>query len=130
MKRKISERSGRGVPVITQIYGKEAFEFRENSIVVTIPFEKITLNVGDKLTDRQKVGDKVGDKLTDRQNLNPTRRLILKEMRNNPNITQPQLIEIVGIGKTAIQNNISYLRENGYIERVGLNKKGYWKVNV
>ncbi len=126
----ISERSGRGVPVITQIYGKEAFEFRENSIVVTIPFEKITLNVGDKLTDRQKVGDKVGDKLTDRQNLNPTRRLILKEMRNNPNITQPQLIEIVGIGKTAIQNNISYLRENGYIERVGSNKKGYWKVNV
>ncbi len=130
MKRTISERSGRGVPVITQIYGKEAFEFRENSIVVTIPFEKITLNVGDKLTDRQKVGDKVGDKLTDRQNLNPTRRLILKEMRNNPNITQPQLIEIVGIGKTAIQNNISYLRENGYIERVGSNKKGYWKVNV
>ena len=120
MKRTISERSGRGVPVITQIYGKEAFEFRENSIVVTIPFEKITLNVGDK----------VGDKLTDRQNLNPTRRLILKEMRNNPNITQPQLIEIVGIGKTAIQNNISYLRENGYIERVGSNKKGYWKVNV
>ncbi len=117
MKRTISERSGRGVPVITQIYGKEAFE-------------KITLNVGDKLTDRQKVGDKVGDKLTDRQNLNPTRRLILKEMRNNPNITQPQLIEIVGIGKTAIQNNISYLRENGYIERVGSNKKGYWKVNV
>lgn len=119
----ISERSGRGVPVITQIYGKEAFEFRENSIVVTIPFEKITLNVGDKLTDRQKVGDK----LTDRQNLNSTRRLILKEMRNNPNITQPQLIEIVGIGKTAIQNNISYLRENGYIERVGLNKKGIGK---
>ena len=140
----ISERSGRGVPVITRIYGKDAFEFRENSIVVTIPFEKITLDiggkvgdkltdhqkVGDKLTNHRKVGDKVGDKTKDKQkNLNPTRRLILKEIRNNPNITQPQLIEIVGIGKTAIQNNISYLRENGYIERVGSNKNGYWKVN-
>ena len=56
----ISERSGRGVPVITQIYGKEAFEFRKNSIVVTIPFEKITLKVGDKVWD--KVVYKVGDK--------------------------------------------------------------------
>ena len=35
---------------------------------------------------------------------------------------------IVGIGKTAIQNNISYLRKNGIIERVGSNKNGYWKV--
>ena len=111
----ISERSGRGVPVITKVYGKEAFEFRENSIVVTIPFEKRILKVGDKFADKEK-------------NLNPTRRLILKEMRNNPNITQIELMDIIGIGKTAIQNNISYLRKNGYIERIGSNKNGYWKV--
>lgn len=107
----ISERSGRGVPIITQVYGKDAFEFRENAIVVTIPFEKISLDVGDK-----------------ERNLNPTHELILKEMRNNPNITQPQLMEIVGIGKTAIQNNISFLRKNGYIKRLGSNKNGYWQV--
>lgn len=107
----ISERSGRGVPIITQVYGKDAFEFRENAIVVTIPFEKISLDVGDK-----------------ERNLNPTHELILKEMRNNPNITQPQLMEIVGIGKTAIQNNISFLRKNGYIKRMGSNKNGYWQV--
>jgi len=35
----ISERSGRGVPKITEVYGKEAIEFRTNSIVVSIPFE-------------------------------------------------------------------------------------------
>jgi len=33
----ISEKSGRGVPKIIEIYGKEAFDFRKNSIVVTIP---------------------------------------------------------------------------------------------
>lgn len=37
----ISEKSGRGVPKITEMYGKDAFSFRENSIVVTIPFERI-----------------------------------------------------------------------------------------
>jgi len=31
-------------------------------------------------------------------------------------------------GKTAIQNNITYLRRNGYIDRIGSNKNGYWKV--
>ena len=115
----ISERSGRGVPQITKVYGRDAFEFRENSIVVTIPFEKLDVSVGDKVVD--KVGDKT-------KKLNSTRQRIMEEIRNNPNITQPQLMSVIGIGKTAIQNNIAFLRENGYIERVGSNKNGYWRV--
>ena len=39
----ISEKSGRGVPKIIETYGKEAFEFRKNSIVVTIPFNRLDL---------------------------------------------------------------------------------------
>lgn len=42
--------------------------------MVTISFDKKYLKVGDKFLDREK-------------NLNSTRRWILKEMRNNPNIT-------------------------------------------
>lgn len=38
----ISERTGRGVPKITEIYGKETYEFRENSIVVSIPFARVS----------------------------------------------------------------------------------------
>lgn len=38
----ISERTGRGVPRITEVYGKETYEFRENSIVVSIPFTRVT----------------------------------------------------------------------------------------
>ena len=34
----ISERSGRGVPKITEIYGKDRIDLRKNSIIVTIPF--------------------------------------------------------------------------------------------
>ncbi len=37
----ISERTGRGVPKITEVYGKETYEFRENSIVVSIPFTRV-----------------------------------------------------------------------------------------
>ena len=40
----ISERTGRGVPKITEIYGKETYEFRKNSIVVSIPFTSVTVS--------------------------------------------------------------------------------------
>lgn len=103
----ISEKSGRGVPKITEMYGKDAFSFRENSIVVTIPFERIN-----------KVGKKVGDK----KPLNSRRQKIISEMRDNPNITTAELHNILGVSETAVVNNISFLRENGYIERVGSKK--------
>lgn len=45
----ISEKSGRGVPKIIETYGKEVFEFRKNSIVVTIPFNR--LDLGNQVED-------------------------------------------------------------------------------
>ena len=36
---------------------------------------------------------------------------------------------LAGVGKTTVDTSIAVLREAGIIERVGSNKKGYWKVN-
>nr|MBP7103476.1 winged helix-turn-helix transcriptional regulator [Bacteroidales bacterium] len=116
----ISERSGRGVPKIIDTYGKDVFDFRENSIVVNIPFNRINRHID------YNVGDKVVNKIP----LNPRRKRILEEIRNNPNITQIQLMQIIGIGKTAMQNNINFLKEYGYIERIGSNKAGYWNIKL
>ena len=114
----ISEKSGRGVPKIVEVYGRNAFTFEENDIVVTIPFNKV-----------KQVGNKVGDRIGNIQSgLNQTRQTILSEMRNNPNITKAELSRILGISTTAIDNNISFLK-NEYIERKGSNKTGYWIVN-
>lgn len=49
-------------------------------------------------------------------------------MRDDPNVTHAKLMVTVGVGKTAIQNNVSFLRKNGFIERVGSKKNGYWRV--
>ena len=38
-------------------------------------------------------------------------------MRDNPNITTAELHNILGVSETAVENNISFLRENGYVER-------------
>ena len=40
----ISERTGRGVPKVTSVYGRGTYEFRENSIVATIPFNRLEDN--------------------------------------------------------------------------------------
>ena len=117
----ISERSGRGVPAITKVYGREAYQFRENSIKVTIPFDYLDSDIGN--TVRNKVRKKEEDK-----QLNPISIRILDEMRNNPNITQYQLTVAIGVGKTSIYNNIKFLRDNGYIKRIGSRKNGYWEV--
>lgn len=118
---RISDKSGRGVPKIIENYTKDAFEFRENSIVVTIPFYS-NRKVGNK------IGNKVGNNLTRKHGLNDTRKKIISEMRHNPNITKAELVILIGVSDTAIDNNIKYLRENGYIERIGENKNGSWKV--
>ena len=111
----ISERSGRGVPKIIDIYGREAFDFRKNSIAVNIPFNKIK---------KIKYSDE------SHKFLSPRRRQILEEIRSNPNVTQTQLAIIVGVGLAAVEKNIRFLKENGYIERIGANKTGYWKVKT
>lgn len=116
----ISERSGRGVPLITRAYGEKAYEFRENSIVVTIPFTFFSKDEGDK------VGDKVGDKTEIR--LNATRQRIVEEMRNNPNITLAQLASLTELSYKTIEKNVSFLRKNKIIDRIGSNKNGWWRV--
>lgn len=69
------------------------------------------------------MGNKVGDK-----SLNNSQVRVLAEIRNNPNITKEQLMIVCNLGKTSIDNIISTLKSKGYIERVGSNKTGYWKV--
>ena len=67
---------------------------------------------------------------TRKHGLNATRKKILSEMRHNPNITKDELEFIIGISGTAIDNNRRYLKNNGYLEKIGSNKDGYWKVVI
>lgn len=113
----ISEKTGRGVPTIISVYGKQAIEVNDNNVIVTIPFNRVNRT-------KEKVGNKVGNK-----KLNNSQIKVLAEIRNNPNITKYELTSACELGKTSIDNIISKLKTLGYIERIGSNKTGYWKVN-
>lgn len=116
----LSEKTGRGVPTIVKKYGRKAIEFRENSIVVTIPFNWLN-----KMEDT--VVDKPGDK-TSTSALSHTQMRIRSELRNNPNITIPQLAKILSLAIPTIEKAMSGLKKKGMVERKGSAKSGYWLV--
>ena len=80
----ISERSGRGVPKITELYGEDCIELRENSIVVTIPFERLETKA------YAPVDDESGP---DRTEIPPDRTEIPSDRRGNPLLKEPDMGE-------------------------------------
>jgi predicted HTH transcriptional regulator len=70
----------------------------------------------------EKRGEKRGEKLS------ANRQSILEAMRHDPTVTHKQLVELVGIGTTSIEKNIQYLKQQGWISRVGPAKGGHWEV--
>jgi len=106
-------------------------EPRFNVDKITV-FEVVTPIAGpedayEKTISTSKVGNKMGNKVGNKK-LTPTQEKILESIRKNPHVTQSELRESIGLGKTSIENTIAFLKGNGYIKRVGARKNGYWEI--
>ena len=110
----IVEHTGHGIPKIIEKYGKEAFDIHDTYINVIIPFNK-------KVTDTMASGKNLSDDLSENE------KRILLELINNPSIPYDTLVVELGISRRTVSRVFVSLVEKGYIERVGTNKKGYWK---
>ena len=53
---------------------------------------------------------------------------ILLELINNPPVPYDQLVIDLKISRRTVSRVFVSLVEKGYIERIGTNKKGYWKI--
>ena len=76
-----------------------------------------------ELTPETGLGEKLGEKLGENE------LAIVKEISNDPNITIAELSQRVEISTTAIENNITKLKEKGILKRVGPDKGGYWEID-
>ena len=114
---RISERSGRGVPKIVSVYGKESIKIEKNRITITIPFNRIGVNAFNI------VSDKVYNKVT-----NKTEDMMLDLIRDNPNITISQFVIKTNLSEPGIKKNLKKLKDKNLIRRVGSNKNGYWEI--
>ena len=61
--------------------------------------------------------------------LNKLQISILKLIMDNPRITQDELARILDVNRRTIIRNFKDLFDKEYIQRVGANKNGYWKIN-
>ena len=55
---------------------------------------------------------------------------VLMLLYENSHLTRDELSERTGLSLGGIKKIINSLREKGYIQRIGSNKSGYWKVNI
>ncbi len=76
--------------------------------------------------ESNQVTDKVTGKVTDKVTGN--QRLILENILTNKYITTSELSSAVGISQRKIKENISKLKEEGILRRVGTPKGGFWEI--
>lgn len=97
---------------------KPTIETTENpNVKVRTPDEN---RFGDTVNDTEK--DTVNDTLTD------TVKGVLAQIERNTEITISELMKEVGKSRPTITRAIAELKEKGYIERIGSDKSGSWKV--
>ena len=116
------EEDGSPAPVYTAHPGDIMIQFTasENRVLRTF-VEKVTERVTDKVTDR--VTDKVTDRVTDGEIA------ILSLLAEDPAYTYTLLAQKLDVSRKTISQRIKSLKEKGIIQRIGSEKKVYWKIN-
>ena len=112
------EQLGTGIQRVLKTYDKSIFEFFPNHIRVTVPFNN------NEFKDSNEIPKNIPIKA-----LNNMQNSIIKLIMDKPSITQEELARLLDVNKRTIIRNFKTLIEREYIERVGSNKTGYWKVN-
>jgi ATP-dependent DNA helicase RecG len=90
-------------------------------IKFTGPEDRI-VRVTDRLSDQ--LSEKLSDKLSDKE------KLTLELLVEDPGYTSPQIADKLGVSRVSVTKYLKALKEKGLIERVGSDRKGYWKVNA
>jgi predicted HTH transcriptional regulator len=150
----IVEHLGSGVPRILKAYGRDAFEIRDSYIRIAFRFktvlsektvgetagktvgktsEKLSEKTSEKISAEavgEKEGEKEGKKEGEKEGgkLSKNRRQIIDAMRNDPFVTHLMLAGMLEMTPANVDRNIKYLKDHGWIKRVGPDKGGHWEV--
>lgn len=95
-------------------------------------FSQIAEGIMVTVTDgKEEKYDTINDTISDtikEQDLTKNQQEILRAVAKNKYITALELTEIVGINLRNIRANIAFLKEKGFIQRIGSPRVGYWKM--
>lgn len=108
------EQLGTGVMRILKVYNEDVFEFNNYFIRVNFKYRD-----NSELEDNKNINDRDVSKVQNQ---------ILNLIDNDKYLTQEELSKILGKGRSTIAKNIKILKDNGYLDRIGSDKNGFWKV--
>ena len=121
---KIVEQSGHGVPIIVEKYGKEAYDFSSDSIVVTLKFpfkfRGVVNKSESKFTPKKNPKEKPQRKQIEID--------IIKLIENNPSITANEITEKLELTIDSVRHYINKLKKQNVIKREGSTKAGKWVI--
>jgi ATP-dependent DNA helicase RecG len=121
----IVEHTGHGIPMIVEKYGREAFDIHQNHIDVTLPFNQAVLaSVPQNGTN----DDTDDESIRFNEDLSDTEKKVILELIKNPRNTYNHLASEIGVSRRTVSRAVASLVEKKYIERIGNNKSGYWKI--
>lgn len=109
------EQLGTGIIRILKVYDKSVYEFTDNFIRVNFKFNEYK-----QLEQFINENDNSMSEISKR---------ILALIEKMPSITQNEMSKQLGISIRTLSRHLNELKNNRTIERIGSNKKGYWKIN-
>ena len=101
------------------------YESTEHFFVVTLPNVNWTGEEEDE-TVSETVSETVNETVND--TVSETVRQVLSCIRANNGVTTKGIGEVIGKSRATVARALAELKAKGYIERVGSDKSGYWKV--
>ncbi len=108
------EQLGTGIIRILRVYDKDVYEFTPNFIRVNFKFNEYN--------------NLIGNNTIKNNDLNETQNKVLQLIKENNRITQKEMMDNLNVARATITRTISYLKENGYIDRIGSDRDGYWQL--
>jgi ATP-dependent DNA helicase RecG len=108
------EHLGSGIPYIVGLYGRKAFQITQSGLRLSLRFDK---NI-----------DKESIKKTDIKSDQKSDQKVLEIVFKKPYITIQELSEAIGLTYAGAKKNMTKLKKQQKIRRVGPDKGGRWEV--
>lgn len=117
------EHLGTGIRKILKKYDKNIYQFYPHFIIVSIKYNKNDFEYTIENENNQAKVD------YQKSGLNKTEESIVKLILDWPTITQTEMAMLLNITPRMVRYHLNKLVDNGYIMRIGSNKKGKWIIN-
>ena len=119
---------GRGIEKICDALARDDLpmpEYTVNPTDIMIKFtgpEDRIIRFSEKVTDN--LSDKLSDKLSDRE------KQIIDLISEDPGYTAAEMADKMSVSRISVNKYIGSLKKKGVIERIGSDRKGYWKIKA